>query len=46
MKEGLGTAFPLLEKVKMALDPYNLLNPGKLGLLARAEKPAAGFGGN
>lgn len=32
MREGLGSAFPLLEKVKTALDPDNLLNPGKLGL--------------
>lgn len=34
MKEALATAFPLLEKVKMAFDPDNLLNPGKLGLRA------------
>lgn len=32
MKDALRTAFPLLEKVKFALDPDNLLNPGKLGL--------------
>jgi len=32
MKEALGSAFPLLEKVKAALDPGNMLNPGKLGL--------------
>lgn len=32
MKESLGTAFPLFETIKNALDPNNLLNPGKLGL--------------
>jgi alkyldihydroxyacetonephosphate synthase len=32
MKDALGTAFPLLETIKKALDPGNLLNPGKLGL--------------
>ncbi|KQY76826.1 MULTISPECIES: FAD-binding oxidoreductase [unclassified Ensifer] len=32
MKDALGSAFPLLETVKQALDPDNLLNPGKLGL--------------
>lgn len=38
MKEGLGSAFPLLEKVKIALDPDNLLNPGKLGLSMQVDK--------
>lgn len=32
MRDALATAFPLLETVKRALDPMNLLNPGKLGL--------------
>lgn len=32
MQPSLGAAFPLLEKVKQAIDPQNLLNPGKLGL--------------
>ncbi|WP_065375074.1 FAD-binding oxidoreductase [Ensifer adhaerens] len=32
MKDSLGSAFPLLETVKKAIDPDNLLNPGKLGL--------------
>lgn len=32
MKEALGTAFPLFETIKKAIDPNNLLNPGKLGL--------------
>jgi hypothetical protein len=37
MKDGLGSAFPLLEKVETALDPHNLLNPGKLGLATRGQ---------
>jgi alkyldihydroxyacetonephosphate synthase len=32
MAESLGTAFPVLETIKAALDPKNILNPGKLGL--------------
>ena len=32
MRESLGDGFSVLESVKLALDPHNLLNPGKLGL--------------
>jgi alkyldihydroxyacetonephosphate synthase len=34
MAESLGAAFAVLRTVKAALDPKNLLNPGKLGLEA------------
>jgi FAD/FMN-containing dehydrogenase len=32
MPRALGPAFPLLQRVKGALDPSGLLNPGKQGL--------------
>lgn len=32
MRESLGPAFAVLHAVKQALDPQNILNPGKLGL--------------
>jgi alkyldihydroxyacetonephosphate synthase len=32
MADSLGSAFPVLETVKAAFDPKNILNPGKLGL--------------
>ncbi|HEY3083432.1 MAG TPA: FAD-binding oxidoreductase [Chloroflexota bacterium] len=36
MPRALGPAFPLLQRVKGALDPSGLLNPGKQGLADRA----------
>jgi alkyldihydroxyacetonephosphate synthase len=35
MARELGTGLDVLQKIKDALDPENLLNPGKLGLRAR-----------
>jgi alkyldihydroxyacetonephosphate synthase len=32
MADSLGSAFSVLETVKAAFDPKNILNPGKLGL--------------
>jgi alkyldihydroxyacetonephosphate synthase len=32
MEEALGSAMTVLRTVKKALDPNNILNPGKLGL--------------
>lgn len=32
MDEALGNALPLLQRVKDALDPHGVLNPGKMGL--------------
>ncbi|MEM5315171.1 FAD-binding oxidoreductase [Paraburkholderia sp. JHI869] len=32
MNDSLGSAFAVLETIKQALDPKNILNPGKLGL--------------
>ncbi|MCD6484283.1 MAG: FAD-binding oxidoreductase [Candidatus Odinarchaeota archaeon] len=32
IKEELGSAFELIKKLKRALDPNNILNPGKMGL--------------
>jgi alkyldihydroxyacetonephosphate synthase len=38
MREALGDAFDVLVRMKQALDPHDLLNPGKLGLpTARGE---------
>ncbi|WFE36436.1 FAD-binding oxidoreductase [Micromonospora sp. WMMD975] len=35
VRESLGTGYPVLSRVKDALDPDHLLNPGKLGFGAR-----------
>ena len=32
MKELYGPAFGVLENIKAALDPNNIMNPGKMGL--------------
>ena len=32
MEESLGSGFGVLQTIKLALDPQNILNPGKLGL--------------
>jgi alkyldihydroxyacetonephosphate synthase len=32
IREELGSIYPVLQKLKNALDPYDLMNPGKLGL--------------
>ena len=35
MEENYGPAFAVLERIKMALDPKNIMNPGKLGFGGR-----------
>ena len=32
VKDALGSSMPVLQKIKAALDPNNVMNPGKLGL--------------